>query len=310
MRTHLGGWTRGVRVGAGLALAVPAIAISVILGTSGAQATTPSPEPVSTAVAVDESPGTSESPTPGASVEPSSEPSGQPWPEIPTEGTGTIRGKVWDDRNKNGIQDANEPGVPNVTIGAFGFFDENSEPLLREGVTDANGEYEFTNLPAGVWGIAAPLFSPWKLTTPEAPGADCRKNSDLFDTEKVEYPTTVVCDDYETIDLSAPEASPLRRQARAAMDNYPDSVGSSRILILRDKKVINIDAGIYGGTVPSSSPSAPVVPSASPSDDPAELPVTGTAIGGVAGAGALLLAGGAALMFAARRRRNSENAAQ
>ncbi len=57
--------------------------------------------------------------------------------------TGSIGDYVWNDANKDGIQDANEGGVAGVTV------------MLTDGTTtwttttDANGKYLFSNLPAG-----------------------------------------------------------------------------------------------------------------------------------------------------------------
>ncbi|MBO9998319.1 MAG: tandem-95 repeat protein [Cyanobacteria bacterium SID2] len=59
---------------------------------------------------------------------------------------GEIRGSKWNDLNGNGLRDAGEPGLPNWTI----FLDSNLDGVLDSGetstVTDANGNYAFTNL--------------------------------------------------------------------------------------------------------------------------------------------------------------------
>lgn len=53
--------------------------------------------------------------------------------------------KVWEDLNKNGLQDQGEPGIPNVTVKLF---DLNNN-LIATTTTDQNGNYLFSNLSAG-----------------------------------------------------------------------------------------------------------------------------------------------------------------
>ncbi len=62
--------------------------------------------------------------------------------------TGQIGDFVWNDLNGNGIQDAGEPGIPGVTVTLTG-------PVNATTVTDANGAYLFSNLPAGNYTVSA-----------------------------------------------------------------------------------------------------------------------------------------------------------
>src|ERR1043166_5900578 len=61
----------------------------------------------------------------------------------------TITGQVFSDLNLNGLKEANEPGLPGVTL----FLDNNNNGVLDQGepsaVSDASGTYSFTNLAAG-----------------------------------------------------------------------------------------------------------------------------------------------------------------
>ena len=62
---------------------------------------------------------------------------------------------IWNDLNKNGIQDPGEPGIAGVTVTLY----NNSAVAIRTTVTDNNGFYQFTDLPAGTYtlGITPPV---------------------------------------------------------------------------------------------------------------------------------------------------------
>ena len=60
---------------------------------------------------------------------------------------------VWEDLNANGIQDAGEPGVPDVPVELF---DGAGNPVAST-TTDANGEYLFENLLPGDYYV---VFTP------------------------------------------------------------------------------------------------------------------------------------------------------
>jgi hypothetical protein len=51
----------------------------------------------------------------------------------------SIKGRVWEDANKNGIQDEGERGIPNVEVWLV---DLGSQEVVLEDTTDENGEYE------------------------------------------------------------------------------------------------------------------------------------------------------------------------
>ncbi|MDK4076810.1 carboxypeptidase regulatory-like domain-containing protein, partial [Staphylococcus pseudintermedius] len=57
--------------------------------------------------------------------------------------------KVWDDLNKDGIQDDNEPGISNVKV----TLKDADGNVLDTRTTDANGSYLFENVKEGDYTI-------------------------------------------------------------------------------------------------------------------------------------------------------------
>ncbi|MBL0146820.1 MAG: hypothetical protein IPP48_14940 [Chitinophagaceae bacterium] len=80
--------------------------------------------------------------------------------------TANIGDRVWLDIDKDGIQDAGEPGVAGVTVTLY----DNTGAIVATTVTDANGNYLFTNVTPGTGytiGFTAPagtVFSPKDAT--------------------------------------------------------------------------------------------------------------------------------------------------
>ncbi|TDL94158.1 Cna B-type domain-containing protein, partial [Macrococcus brunensis] len=66
----------------------------------------------------------------------------------PVPATYTIGDKVFEDTNKDGIQNSNEPGIPNVPVTLT-----KPDGTTVTTTTDANGNYEFTNLPNGEYTV-------------------------------------------------------------------------------------------------------------------------------------------------------------
>lgn len=86
---------------------------------------------------------------------------------------------VWFDENGNGLQDAGEPGAPDVTVRIF---TANGQPAtdvagaaVPPQVTDASGEYLFTNLPPGSYFVVfdvTTLPAGYVITTPNVGNDD------------------------------------------------------------------------------------------------------------------------------------------
>ncbi len=75
---------------------------------------------------------------------------------------------VWLDANKNGVQDAGEAGVPNVTVTLF----DGSGTNLGTTSTNASGLYLFTNLDPGTYSVTFALPAGFSFTTANAGGND------------------------------------------------------------------------------------------------------------------------------------------
>ena len=73
----------------------------------------------------------------------------------PSGGTGTIGDSVWHDVNGDGVQDPGESGIQGVTlelwldVNSDGIITPGTDNLVRDAVTDQNGEYGFSSLPDG-----------------------------------------------------------------------------------------------------------------------------------------------------------------
>ncbi|HEX7705984.1 MAG TPA: SdrD B-like domain-containing protein [Thermoanaerobaculia bacterium] len=88
-----------------------------------------------------------------------------------------IGDRLYYDFNGNGIQDANEDGIPNVTVWLYqdvdrdGYIDDGVDTLLYTDVTDASGSYLFENLPAGSYIVKIDTSDP-DFPTNVTPTAD------------------------------------------------------------------------------------------------------------------------------------------
>lgn len=64
-------------------------------------------------------------------------------------GTAKLGDRVWYDVNQNGVQDANEPSVPGITVVLY----NGAGTAIAQTVTDQNGNYFFTDLAAGTYSV-------------------------------------------------------------------------------------------------------------------------------------------------------------
>jgi large repetitive protein len=66
-----------------------------------------------------------------------------------------ISGRVWLDRNNDGVVDAGEPGLANVVVRLTGT-DLAGNTVTRDTTTDADGSYSFAELPPGTYVVTEP----------------------------------------------------------------------------------------------------------------------------------------------------------
>ncbi len=87
----------------------------------------------------------------------------------------TVGDRVWNDLNNNGIQDAGEPGIPAVTVTLYA---ANGTTVIAATITDALGNYLFTNLDAGTYVVGfGSLPAGYVFATKDA-GTNDEKDSD------------------------------------------------------------------------------------------------------------------------------------
>ncbi|KAA0259632.1 MAG: choice-of-anchor A family protein [Chlorobiota bacterium] len=90
---------------------------------------------------------------------------------------GSIGDKVWFDTNGNGVQDGGEAGIDDVTVKLY----DCNNTLISTTTTDANGNYLFSNLPAGDYYVKFELPNGLVFTTKDAGGNDAT-DSDADET--------------------------------------------------------------------------------------------------------------------------------
>ncbi|PCF89586.1 SdrD B-like domain-containing protein [Staphylococcus intermedius] len=92
--------------------------------------------------------------------------------EVAPEPKFNLGDKVWEDTNKDGIQDANEPGIENVKVTLT-----KEDGTTVTTTTDKDGNYKFTDLPNGNYTVTFETPNGYEATTPNA-GSDDAKDSD------------------------------------------------------------------------------------------------------------------------------------
>lgn len=88
----------------------------------------------------------------------------------------------WDD-DLDGVWDANERGVPGVTVNLWA-----GGVVFQSQVTDANGNYFFEDIPSDTYTLQFVPPAGWQFTTRNAQGADCNAS----------HGDVVICDRYDS----------------------------------------------------------------------------------------------------------------
>ncbi|MDJ0767879.1 MAG: SdrD B-like domain-containing protein [Ilumatobacter sp.] len=107
----------------------------------------------------------------------------------------SIGDRVWEDLDGDGVQDQGEPSVPGVEVKLL---DENMVEIAST-TTDGNGNYLFTDLPAGTYFVqfVNPDAGIWTFTAPNA-GADDTVDSDADPIDGKTAPIVLGMGDVQT----------------------------------------------------------------------------------------------------------------
>ncbi|WP_245860357.1 SdrD B-like domain-containing protein, partial [Candidatus Chloroploca asiatica] len=90
---------------------------------------------------------------------------------------GTLGDRVWDDLDGDGVQDAGEPGVPNVRLDLNGETGAGATVTLTT-TTDASGIYTFTNLVPGTYTVTVTAPTGYRITAQNEGGDDEDSDAD------------------------------------------------------------------------------------------------------------------------------------
>src|ERR1022692_1927618 len=89
--------------------------------------------------------------------------------------SGQIGDFVWYDANRNGCQDAGEPGIPNVKVDLYTNACGSTGTLLATTTTDSTGHYLFSGLCPGNYQVA--ITTPAGYNTATTPNAGCKDST-------------------------------------------------------------------------------------------------------------------------------------
>ena len=100
--------------------------------------------------------------------------------------TGSLGDRIWYDTNRNGQQDSGEAGVADVGV----FLYDSADSLVDVQITDTDGFYTFSGLPAGNYVIEFELLDGYAFTTPRQ-GGNTANDSDADPSTGRTNPITV-----------------------------------------------------------------------------------------------------------------------
>jgi hypothetical protein len=118
---------------------------------------------------------------------------------------GSIGDKVFYDTNGDGIQNANESGVAGVKVILYA---ENGTTPIDSTITNALGEYIFTNVPAGTYVVGFSNLPVGTVFSPANAGGNDAKDSDALPTGKTAPFSLAQGENNTTVDAGVVAASP------------------------------------------------------------------------------------------------------
>jgi hypothetical protein len=147
---------------------------------------------------------------------------------------------VWHDLNADGIQNAAEPGIPDVVVNLRGGGANNilgdGDDIFASTTTDANGHYSFPNLQDGqAYQVTFDLPAEFDAFSPRHAGGDAAKDSEAAVSDIVTLPVTGrIIDDFtqgqQTLDLSFVVAPPTQACSSPITGSADAIIGGEREL--------------------------------------------------------------------------------
>lgn len=127
----------------------------------------------------------------------------------------TVGDRLWNDLDNNGLQDAGEPGISGVTVTLYA---GNGTTVIATTVTDATGNYLFTNLPAGTYVVGFGSLPTGYVFATQNVGSDDTIDSDVYTATGKTDPFTLAAGEINlTLDAGA-------RNTNAALSAIGDFV--------------------------------------------------------------------------------------
>jgi hypothetical protein len=155
---------------------------------------------------------------------------------------GGVGNFVWDDLNKNGIQDSNEPGVRGVTVRLYSC---GSTTPVASTSTNANGNYFFSNVSPGSYYIEFSNIPAGFIFTQQDAGTDDAVDSDADASGKTNCFTINAGQNRTDIDAGLENARICLAVAGTVTPTHPvfDLTGSSVTVTATDNGNSTVPAG-------------------------------------------------------------------
>jgi protocatechuate 3,4-dioxygenase beta subunit len=123
--------------------------------------------------------------------------------------TASLGDRVWNDMNNNGVQEANELGVANVTVNLL----SSTGTLLKTDITDSEGNYSFTGLGAGLYiveFVSSSFPTGYNLVTANAGTSDLLDSDASITNGRTAIITLAAGEDNMSVDAGIYKNDPTR----------------------------------------------------------------------------------------------------